>query len=192
MKLNKLLILIIVMLVSTSCNDEYDIKLNFVGDSIVARWPLSETFPSQYVLNYGVSGEGIDYLESLNGRFNGETIVVEIGTNNNNLFTPDNITEYVTRYIKALTATGAREIYLYSVLPREFKGDPSITNQLISDFNRLVAHHVKDIDNIIYLDVYNLFIYDDHINYQYYSDGLHLNIYGYEVLSEVLLNNLKY
>ena len=55
MKLNKLLILIIVMLVSTSCNDEYDIKLNFVGDSIVARWPLSETFPSQYVLNYGVS-----------------------------------------------------------------------------------------------------------------------------------------
>lgn len=192
MKLERLIIFISILILGVSCNEHEDLRLNFVGDSLVARWPLSETFPSQYVLNYGISGQGIDYLESLSNRFIGETIIVQIGTNNNNMFTPSQIDQYLERYINALSATGAGTIYLYSLLPREFNGDPGDINQRISTFNLLVSERVSDIDNIIYIDVYNRFMYGDHINYQYYSDGLHLNIYGYEVLTKALLDKLKY
>lgn len=191
MKLNKLLTILMLLLFVGCDKAELDVKLNFIGDSIVARWPLSETFPAQYVTNYGVSGSGVQYMESLGGRFQGETVVIEMGTNDNILFVPEYVEDYVERYVKAVCATGAKTIYLYSVLPREFRNDSQDVNARIRNFNMMVAERVRAYDNIIYIDVYGSFVSDSHINYQYYSDGLHLNIYGYEVMAKALLDVLK-
>ncbi len=191
MKIGRFLISLLILVFSASCAEEDVGKLNFIGDSIIARWPLSETFPSYYTANYGVSGKGISYVESLKGRFTGETVIIEIGTNDNLSFIGESIDDYADQYIDAIIGTGAKTIYLYPVLPRDFKNDREYVNANIEDFNRIIRDRVEGISSVVYLDVYDLFMYENHINYQYYSDGLHLNIYGYEVLSKCLMDNLS-
>lgn len=180
-------------LVSTAlcaCNDDLDRELYFTGDSIIARWDLAESFPSYICHNDGRSGAGIDYIESLSGAYTGKDVVVMIGTNNSSLMTPQLRDEYAHRYVDAIMALNARHLYLYSVLPRDFDNDYELINSDIAIFNDLVYNLVHNIPNISYLNVYNSFIYDGKPNPQFYSDGLHLSLYGYEILKSALDNKL--
>ena len=43
---------------------------------------------------------------------------------------------------------------------------------------------------IVYMDVYDDFLHDGKINFQLYSDKLHLSPYGYEILTKTLLQEL--
>lgn len=49
-------------------------NLDFIGDSIIARWDIDEYFPTWQVSNYGVSGAGIDYTEGNASRFVGKQV----------------------------------------------------------------------------------------------------------------------
>lgn len=164
---------------------------NFVGDSIIYQWPLNVTFPSQIVYNYGRSGVGVNYLERYNNSFNNQNVVVMIGTNDYYLFYRDNISDYVESYLEIINNLTDLKIYLISVLPREYKGDPEDINIKIEEFNSLVKSRLQEYPKIEYIDVYNDFLYKDHINYQYYVDGLHLTIYGYDLLSSKILEKIK-
>lgn len=172
-----------------ACDKSEDDKVYaFVGDSIITRWPLDETFPSQIVYNYGKSGEGIKYIIEQKNTFAGKEVVVMIGTNDYSNFYTQNLIDYASLYLEAISNLTDQRIYLYSVLPRKFKTDPSDINDKISEFNNKIKDLIVNYPAIYYLDVYNDFLYHDDINFQYYSDGLHLNIFGYELLSSKLLD----
>lgn len=173
-----------------ACNDDLDRELYFTGDSIIARWDLAESFPSYICHNDGRSGAGIEYIESLSGAYRGKDVVVMIGTNNSSLMSSQLREEYAQRYVNALMALSARRLYLYSVLPRDFDNDYESINSDISNFNDMVYNLVHNISNIRYLNVYDSFLYNGKPNPQFYSDGLHLSIYGYEILKSALDKDL--
>lgn len=170
-----------------SCKELDNDKYIFIGDSIIARWPLDESFPSRLVYNYGKSGAGISYIAKASNQFNGNDVVVMIGTNDNSHFSSDDVNSYVEFYLDAIGRLTDRRIYLFSVLPREFNNDIDDINEKIEIFNNKIKEKIEDHPNITYIDVYNDFMDGNHINYQFYSDGLHLNVYGYEILTSRLL-----
>lgn len=192
-QLKDLFFLIIIFISLSGCQADMtnDKAYYFVGDSLVARWPLDETFPSHLVYNHGKSGAGINYIQKLRSQFVGNNIVVLIGTNDNKYFTSKYIDEYTDNYIHSINELTDKTIYLISVLPREFKNDDKEINEYITGFNDKVKASIISYPNIIYIDVYDDFMDGSHINYQYYSDGLHLNIYGYAILSNKLLNAIN-
>lgn len=192
--MNKFIITFIMSLLLIGCNDypdkDKDHTYNFVGDSLIARWSLSESFPSLLTYNFGKSGSGISYLRELGGKFVGTDVVVLTGTNDENNFYPDKIDNYIDDYLGAINKLSDNHIYLISVLPRKFEGDTEDTNDRIANFNQRVKNALSAYPNIVYIDVFENFMDGDHINYQYYSDGLHLSVYGYEYLSYRLLNKI--
>lgn len=189
--LHEILVAFAALFLLSSCSDDVkDARLDFVGDSIVARWDLAEYFPSRLVYNYGKSGAGIEYLESLAGRFAGRNVVVMIGTNNNYLFVETDREDYARRYVDAITALDAKRVYLYSVLPRDFTSDRDDVNDDIAEFNAVVKRMVESMPAIVYMDVYDDFLHDGNIDFQLYSDKLHLSPYGYEILTKTLLQEL--
>ena len=189
--LHEILVAFAVLFLLSSCSDDVkDARLDFVGDSIVARWDLAEYFPSRLVYNYGKSGAGIEYLESLAGRFADRNVVVMIGTNNNYLFVATDREDYARRYVDAITALDAKRVYLYSVLPRDFTSYRDDVNDDIAEFNAVVKHIVESMPAIVYMDVYDDFLHDGKIDFQLYSDKLHLSPYGYEILTKTLLQEL--
>ena len=191
--IKNIFILIVLFLVSNSCDDKLDKDLPyyFVGDSIIARWPLDETIPSLLVYNYGKSGAGISYLEDISNQFLGKDVVVMVGTNNNTYFYTEEIDDYVDRYLRAVSSLTDKKIYLFSVLPREFINDSKDINEKITLFNSKIKESLTNYPQIVYIDVFDEFMNDGHINYQYYHDGLHPNNYGYEVLSSYFLKEIE-
>lgn len=170
-----------------NCNDNGTVlRLDFIGDSIIARWDIDEYFPTWQVNNYGVSGAGIDYIEGNAGRFVGKQVVVVIGTNDINHMTPDRIEKYAERYMSAIEGLGASKVYLYSLHLRNFSSDRSDVNTDVVDFNECIRAKVSEVTSIVYLDVYNDFFYGGEPNPRLYYDRLHLNPYGYEILVSAL------
>lgn len=187
-------ILMAITMLLAACNTDLDEEttLTFVGDSIISRWDLQSYFSSLATTNLGRSGAGIDYIERMAGSMRGKNVVILIGTNNNNSFRNETTRkEFEQRYIAAINALEAKKIYLYDVLPREFHNDDAGVNDYIRMFNNDIAEYVSTRPDIVYMKLFDLFIADNnHINQQYYNDGLHLSPEGYEVLAVTLFNNL--
>lgn len=174
-----------------SCSTEDDIHLVFIGDSIIARWDLEESFPTYIVENKGVSGSGIETVANYAHKCNGKDIVVMVGTNDLYDFDDLTIIDYAKIYLEQIVETNATTIYLYSILPRNFEGDSPSINQRIERLNSMIQRESEKYGNVVYIDAYSFFIADGDINPQYSYDGLHLSPYGYEVLSKLLNSNLR-
>lgn len=188
MKRLNFLISFLVVSVLYSCNDSLDSEIYFVGDSLIARWDLKSSFPSHIVINDGLSGARIDYIESHAGLYSGNDVVVMIGTNDlYRLKDYDTLSRYADEYIQALTNLDATHIYLFSILPRNFAGENHQYLNTIIHLNTLINDRAKNYPSITYIDVYDKFLLDpSHINPQYFSDGLHLTPQGYEILHNSL------
>ena len=183
----KYLFILLIAAIAPACEDkEADTTLDFIGDSLVARWDLPAYFPSRMVENYGKSGATIDYLEQYAGHFVGRIVVIEIGTNDSWQMAPQHVEAYSRRYIEAVIGLGAKRVYLYSVLPRDFENDAPDTNRNILNFNAIIKQKVKEYPQITYLDVYPGFLLDGKPNPGSYNDRLHLSPAGYEILSAAL------
>ncbi len=183
------MILYVAVIALGGCSDEVeDTVMYFTGDSLIARWDLEMDFPSWVTYNYGKSGASIDYIESQAGRYTGKEVTVEIGTNDRSQLAPGAREQYLKRYVAAITGLGADRIYLFSLLPRDFKSDPSGVNDDIREFNDMVRGAVDLLPEVIYIDVYDDFLKDggQNISPEYYSDGLHLTPYGYEIMTTAL------
>lgn len=172
-----------------ACSDDREgTVMYFTGDSLIARWDLELYFPSWVTYNDGKSGATIDYIESQAGKYAGKKVTVEIGTNDQSQLTTESRPNYLKRYIAAITGLGAEKIYLFSLLPRDFNNDAAGLNENIREFNSMVRQAVKGLPEVVYLDVYDNFLKDGDLNLspEYYSDGLHLSPYGYEIMSTYL------
>lgn len=162
-------------------NTDRPLYIDFVGDSMIERWDLSDYFDSWITRNYGKSGAGIDYLEMLHDRFSHGQIVVMAGINDNDCFAKEERLSYAGRYLEAVVGLGADKVYLFSVLPCSFN-----RNSDVEAFNLVIKEKISTYDNIAYIDVYDQFICDGLIRRELYCDGLHLSPLGYQLLTNVL------
>lgn len=182
----RLLFSLILLASTSSCHTHEEVTLYFIGDSIIARWDIEESLPSFVTYNFGVSGAGISYIESLHGTQRGHKVVVMIGTNDLSGFTGETWAEtYASRYVEAIFGMEAEHVYLFSILPRSF-GDVSKYDIAIPEVNTRIKALVADNRTITYINVYDAFLSGNHIDYALYSDGLHLSQEGYEVLTNAL------
>ena len=185
--LGKILIALpFLLFVFVSCEKESFSNLYLVGDSIVERWDGKKYFPDKRVLNLGKSGAGLQYLESLNGTMTGCYVVVLCGTNNLKKIDGN----YVNNYICALRNMKANQLFVISVLPRENVVDDENINDNIANINEDIEDRVEQ-EGWFYINAYSYFILNDKINWKYYSDGLHLNEYGYELLSCLVREKMR-
>lgn len=170
----------------SSCGDDdtYD-RLTFIGDSLVARWDLQASFPNTVTRNLGVSGSGLQYLRSLKGSMTGRDIVVLSGTNDivTILSGSTTVSSYAEDYLEAIGECGAAHTYLYCILPRGERAGGRELNPVITELNATVRSLISGRGDITYIDVYDSLCRDGVLNMNYSLDGLHLNIYGYEILT---------
>lgn len=166
----------------TGCTKDMENKVCFVGDSEIARWDLQSYFPTLLTENKGVSGSGLKYIQEIAGCMQGKETVVLFGTNDLQWAYSGNIDNYVDEYVAAVKALDADKTYLISIYPRCFAGDDNGINQKIELLNQKIKDAVTG-SEIVYIDVYPLMLKDGNLNMQYSYDGLHLNPFGYELVT---------
>lgn len=199
MKLRLLLVVIFFHHFVCACNNDNDEMankarptLNFLGDSIIEIWKeLGDAFPDYECKNLGWSGKGIDtFLGRIDiSTLAGTDCVVEIGTNDMGMVIRNNsLDEYALHYIDVLKSLKARRIYLFSLIPRNREKDgglPYNANYIV--FNQRIQELTKaQMDNVIYVPVFDAFLKDSEINWDYTYDGLHPNQQGYNVMAQEL------
>ena len=164
--------------------------LNFLGDSIFARWRnVYDFFPEYDCHNYGWSSKGIDtFLGRVNlQKLEGTECVVEIGTNDmRRVIDSGDIDNYIEHYIDVLISLKAKRIYLLSLLPRNRAKDGGYDyNGHYPEINKIIeSRTAARMNNVVYIPMYELFLKDGKINSQYSGDGLHPNARGYEVMAK--------
>lgn len=179
-----------VISVAISSCAENAVTYRFIGDSIIVRWDLQNSFPILVTENSGLSGSGIDYLKEFAGRCVGEQVVVNCGSNDSwNFSTPQAAADYAVDYVGTLGKLGADKVYVFSITPRRYESDEEQLNANIRLMNNAIAAEVAEHPElpIVYIDVYDCFLDSDgkfNLNLTY--DGLHLNPAGYEILTKEL------
>lgn len=172
----------VIVLFSASCTDEEE-ALYFTGSSLVEKWDVRKYFPTRITYNMGLSGSGIAYIESQGSMFQDEAVVVITG--GNDLPSINDLDEYANRYLQALHNMQAKRIYLFAILPRlVFEED---------NYEKVCAVNAKikglihgQVDGIIYIDLFDRMLKDGKLNEDLFYDGVHLNSWGYNLISEEL------
>lgn len=176
-----------------SCDSDED-TYSFIGDSLVARWDLQDSFPMLITHNYGLGGSGLSYLQDYAGRLKGDVVIVLSGTNDYRKITSQEVADqYAAEYVDALLDFGAKRIYAISVLPRDFKSDDDRSCGIIMTLNAAIAKQIEAAGEgrIVWLDVYHKFLNDKgKLNLNLSYDGLHLNPAGYEILTTELNHHI--
>lgn len=180
-KLQVVLSLIICFYACDSINSSTDIY--FIGDSLVARWDIEYFFPGYVVHNMGLSGSGVKWIKQNEGQLSKRTVVVLTGTNDLKKLDRNNLEEYACQYVEAIKGLGAKRLVLFSILPRNDGNDISDINQLIFELNQLINSKLQKDKTIVYSNVFSVFIRDSSLDMNLSYDGVHLNQYGYEVLT---------
>lgn len=177
-------ILLLIFIMFFSCEQtDYKTNIVFIGDSLVSRWDVETYFPIYKISNWGLGGGHIDWIEKHNGALEGKIAVVLIGTNDVKGLLKVQLESYSLRYVNAILGMKADKVILISILPRNCKSDIVNINQQIVELNRLIADKVKVEKTITYCNVFSKFEKDGTLNMNLSYDGIHLNQYGYEILS---------
>lgn len=162
------------------------LKFAFIGNSHMAYWPLEMYFPQWECVNYGLPGEGLDYITSFSEDVSDCRAVIQFGTNDLYRLNYDNMQVYAHDYVDAVKAIRAVRKYLFCIFPRnDYDGSISV-NRFIAALNTEIRNLLKNTD-IVYLDVFDNLLSDDGcLNSELTIDGLHLNGAGYHILAECL------
>lgn len=175
----------------------------FIGDSIVEYYPLQELFlTDKYLVNRGIRGYKTDLLDHhLDAHIFGQVVdkvFLLIGTNDIGKEMPlsetiDHMTSILQQIARLLPLA---QIKLLSVLPVNegaiYKGTVYIrSNQKIQALNQAYRDLAEGMVNVEFIDVFDCLLgADGQLKPAYTTDGLHLTIEGYRVLSKALQNEL--
>ncbi len=175
----------------------------FIGDSIVEYYPLQELFgTSKTIINRGIRGYQTGLLlENLDAHLYGGTvdkIVLLIGTNDIGKDVPVN---EALNNLEALIQFIARdypltEIKLLSILPvnegEEYKQTVyTRTNEKIQEWNQAYQELASAYMQVEFVPVFDsLTDQAGQLKNDYTTDGLHLSVAGYQVLTKSLKNYL--
>lgn len=184
----------ILIFILTGCGSAFnEKKVLFVGDSLIAGWDIESYFPYLNFTNKGVYGEKVNDIsvvvsgvDSLN-----TTLVVLVGTNDismnkANILNPIFFDNLVSQYKQIIMHSRSNHTVVISVLPRRDAGS-ELMNKGIMEFNQRLSKMVKEIPGTIFFDVYSKFTdRNGLLDNNYSADGVHINSYGYELLSSEL------
>ena len=175
----------------------------FIGDSIVEYYPLQELFgTSKTIVNRGIRGYQTRLLrENLDAHLYGEAvdkIVLLIGTNDIGKDVPVN---EALNNLEAIIQSIARdypltEIKLLSILPvnegEEYKQTVYIrTNEKIQKWNQAYKELASAYMQVEFAPVFDSLIdQEGQLKKDYTTDGLHLSVTGYQVLTKALKDYL--
>ena len=175
----------------------------FIGDSIVEYYPLQELFgTSKTIVNRGIRGYQTGLLlENLDAHLYGGTvdkIVLLIGTND---IGKDVLVNEALNNLEAIIQSIARdypltEIKVLSILPvnegEEYKQTVYIrTNEKIQEWNQAYQELVSAYMQVEFVPVFDsLTDQAGQLKKYYTTDGLHLSITGYQVLTKALKDYL--
>ena len=175
----------------------------FIGDSIVEYYPLQELFgTSKTIVNRGIRGYQTGLLlENLDAHLYGgvvDKIVLLIGTNDIGKDVPVN---EALNNLEAIIQTIARdypltEMNLLSILPvnegEEYKQTVYIrTNEKIQKWNQAYKELASAYMQVEFAPVFDSLIdQEGQLKKDYTTDGLHLSVTGYQVLTKALKDYL--
>lgn len=172
----------VIVFFSVSCAEEEE-ALYFTGSSLVEKWDVRKYFPTRMTYNMGLSGSGIAYIESQGSMFRDEAVVVITG--GNDLPSINDLDEYANRYLQALHNMQAKRIYLFAILPRlVFEEDNYEKVRAVNAKIKGLIH--GQTDDILYIDLFDRMLEDGKLNEELFYDGVHLNSWGYDLISEEL------
>ena len=175
----------------------------FIGDSIVEYYPLQELFgTSKTIVNRGIRGYQTGLLrENLDAHLYGgavDKIVLLIGTNDIGKDVPVN---EALNNLEVIIQSIARdypltEIKLLSILPvnegEEYKQTVYIrTNEKIQEWNQAYKELASAYMQVEFVPVFDsLTDKAGQLKKDYTTDGLHLSVPGYQVLTKALKDYL--
>ena len=175
----------------------------FIGDSIVEYYPLQELFgTSKTIVNRGIRGYQTGLLlENLDAHLYGgavDKIVLLIGTNDIGKDVPVNETlNNLEAIIQSITHDyPLTEIKLLSILPvnegEEYKQTVYIrTNEKIQKWNQAYQELVSAYMQVEFVPIFDSLIdQEGQLKKEYTTDGLHLNVAGYQILTKSLKDYL--
>ena len=171
----------------------------FIGDSIVEYYPLQELFgTAKTIVNRGIRGYQTRLLlENLDAHLYGDAvdqIVLLIGTNDIGKDIPMNeALDNLERVIQSIARDyPLSQIKLLSILPvnegERYKQTVYIrTNEKIREWNQAYEALASAYMQVDFVPVYDsLTDTEGQLKKDYTTDGLHLSVAGYQVLSEAL------
>ena len=171
----------------------------FIGDSIVEYYPLQELFgTAKTIVNRGIRGYQTKLLlENLDAHLYGDAvdqIVLLIGTNDIGKDIPMNeALDNLERVIQSIARDyPLSQIKLLSILPvnegERYKQTVYIrTNEKIREWNQAYEALASAYMQVDFVTVYDsLTDTEGQLKKDYTTDGLHLSVAGYQVLSEAL------
>ncbi|MDR9571393.1 SGNH/GDSL hydrolase family protein [Streptococcus pneumoniae] len=175
----------------------------FIGDSIVEYYPLQELFgTSKTIVNRGIRGYQTGLLlKNLDAHLYGgavDKIVLLIGTND---IGKDVLVNDALNNLEAIIQSITRdypltEIKLLSILPvnegEEYKQTVYIrTNEKIRNWNQAYQELASAYMQVEFVPVFKSLIDQvGQLKKDYTTDGLHLSVAGYQVLSKALKDYL--
>lgn len=169
----------------------------FLGDSMIAYFPLSSYAFGHHVLNFGIPGDTTDgVLNRLKQVLDLEPskVFLHIGSNDLVLthLTKDEIAENILEIRDLLIYQLVHvKVYIISVTP-VLRNHPISnmryiewrTNEDILLINQILQSHLGKDD---YIDVYHSLIdSNENLKLDYTTDGIHLNEEGYKVFAQEL------
>ena len=184
-KLLKFLLLLLIIMVVNACGKaDNETAVVFIGDSLIARWDVERSFPANKISNVGLVGSGVEWIEENRGLFSDLYVVVLTGTNDLKKLDNRNLKSYADRYVEAMLGLNAKRLIVVSIIPRNNESGAHDINQLISELNQMIADGLKEERAVFYCDVYADFLKNGTLNMNLSYDGIHLNEYGYEILTK--------
>lgn len=175
----------------------------FIGDSIIEYYPLQELFgTSKNIVNRGIRGYQIGLLrENLDVHLYGDSvdqIVLLIGTNDIGKDVPMN---EALNNLESVIQTISRDyplsqIKLVSILPvnegEDFRKTVYIrTNEKIKMWNQAYQDLATSYMQVEYIPVFDSLLDEaGQLKPTYTTDGLHLSVSGYQVLSSSLRKHI--
>jgi lysophospholipase L1-like esterase len=169
-----------------SCSKNESYQYIFIGDSLMSNYDTGKFFPNLRIKNKGVSGYKIEDCRKLNLNCESyDAAVLLVGTNNlsskSDSFNEDFVHSFVDKYIDLVNSLNAKKVIVISILPRN-----NFDFSNIQWLNQSLADTLSNENNVIFLDVFDVFKKDNKLNPEYTMDGLHLSYLGYLLLTEHL------
>lgn len=170
---------IFIIICMTNCTTEQERKIVFIGDSLIKNWDEEKYFPYLDTENRGVDGRKIkDCFEEI---IINEEVYVVLLIGINDLSNSINIEPIIEEYTQLVDAFKVSHIFCISILPNDY-----ISSEIIEHFNTSLKKVLQTKANVTFVDVYNEFYWQGHLNPEYTIDGTHLSSQGYELLTKKL------